>query len=216
MSRTSPSQLPEARRARYAERKEAINAARRARYAEDATYREACKVAAAGRRAGYTDEQREAAYEQIQAWKAANPEKVREHNARGRARYAKRHPGRSAESQRAYAERGGDGYRAKKAAQKRREREQHPDRVRDRERIHGSARRAKCKTIIHPLIVLELADGVCGICGEDVDPLDFHVDHIIPLARGGEHSYDNTQPACPPCNLRKGAKLIEEDELCPA
>lgn len=60
---------------------------------------------------------------------------------------------------------------------------------------------------VDSLIVLERHDGVCGICEKDVDPLDFHVDHIVPLARGGNHSYANTQPAHPYCNLAKGAKI---------
>lgn len=59
---------------------------------------------------------------------------------------------------------------------------------------------------VDPLVVLERDDGVCGICGEDVDPFAFHVDHVIPLARGGEHSYANTQPAHPSCNSRKGGR----------
>ena len=57
---------------------------------------------------------------------------------------------------------------------------------------------------VDPLVVLEIADGECGICGGDVDPLSFHVDHIVPVARGGEHSYANTQPAHPRCNIEKG------------
>jgi 5-methylcytosine-specific restriction endonuclease McrA len=32
-----------------------------------------------------------------------------------------------------------------------------------------------------------------------------HIDHVIPLARGGEHSYANAQAAHGPCNMRKGA-----------
>lgn len=58
--------------------------------------------------------------------------------------------------------------------------------------------------------LLEMADGVCGICGEDVDPHHFHVDHIVPLSRGGEHSYANTQVAHPSCNLRKMTRLPHE------
>lgn len=57
------------------------------------------------------------------------------------------------------------------------------------------------------LVVLERDDGVCGICGEDVDPFDFHVDHVVPLARGGEHSYANAQVAHPFCNLSKNDSL---------
>jgi 5-methylcytosine-specific restriction endonuclease McrA len=54
--------------------------------------------------------------------------------------------------------------------------------------------------------VFARAAGLCGLCGEGVDVATFHIDHIIPLARGGEHSYANTQPAHPLCNLRKGAR----------
>lgn len=60
---------------------------------------------------------------------------------------------------------------------------------------------------VHPLVLLELGDGVCGICGTDVDPNDFHMDHVIPLARGGEHSYANMQVAHPACNSRKRDRL---------
>ena len=60
---------------------------------------------------------------------------------------------------------------------------------------------------IHPLVVLERDDGVCGICGGDVDPFDFHVDHIIPLSRGGSHTFDNVQASHPLCNARKASKL---------
>jgi 5-methylcytosine-specific restriction endonuclease McrA len=33
-----------------------------------------------------------------------------------------------------------------------------------------------------------------------------HVDHVIPLARGGLHCLANLRPACRTCNLRKSAK----------
>jgi 5-methylcytosine-specific restriction endonuclease McrA len=31
------------------------------------------------------------------------------------------------------------------------------------------------------------------------------VDHILPLARGGPHRYENVQPSHGDCNRRKGA-----------
>lgn len=53
------------------------------------------------------------------------------------------------------------------------------------------------------LIVYERDGGICGICKAPV-PIDrFHLDHIVPLAKGGEHSYANTQPAHPRCNESK-------------
>jgi len=47
----------------------------------------------------------------------------------------------------------------------------------------------------------------CFWCKKSV-PKDLrHVDHIIPLARGGSHTRENLCCACKRCNLTKGAKL---------
>jgi 5-methylcytosine-specific restriction endonuclease McrA len=53
----------------------------------------------------------------------------------------------------------------------------------------------------------------CHYCGNRAE----HVDHYIPLAKGGAHTLDNLRPACVPCNLSKGAKLPGEwsGRLCP-
>jgi 5-methylcytosine-specific restriction endonuclease McrA len=37
-----------------------------------------------------------------------------------------------------------------------------------------------------------------------------HIDHYVPLARGGEHTVENLVPACSRCNQAKHAKLMEE------
>lgn len=56
-------------------------------------------------------------------------------------------------------------------------------------------------------VVFERDQGVCGICGESADPESWHLDHIIPLSKGGHHTYENVQVSHPSCNLRKGARL---------
>jgi len=38
------------------------------------------------------------------------------------------------------------------------------------------------------------------------------IEHLIPLARGGEHTWENTVLACRHCNISKNAKTIEEFE----
>jgi len=87
----------------------------------------------------------------------------------------------------------------------------HPEQAREISRRGQLARRARKAAAfveqVDPLVVLDRHDGICGICEQPVDPGDFHVDHVVPLARGGEHSYANTQPAHPSCNIRKGAHL---------
>lgn len=58
---------------------------------------------------------------------------------------------------------------------------------------------------VDPMVVYARDEGLCGICGTTIYG-DFHVDHVIPLSKGGEHSYANTQVAHPECNLRKAAR----------
>jgi 5-methylcytosine-specific restriction endonuclease McrA len=117
-----------------------------------------------------------------------------------------------------------DAQRARRADRARRWRDANPDRKRElgkrwRERNPALAREIGRRSqenrrarklgqfieAVDSLIVLELHDGACGICGGDVDPTAFDVDHIVPISVGGEHSYANTQPAHPVCNRRKWA-----------
>lgn len=42
----------------------------------------------------------------------------------------------------------------------------------------------------------------CGVVCKD----DYHIDHYMPLARGGLHELSNLVIACPSCNMRKNAK----------
>lgn len=51
--------------------------------------------------------------------------------------------------------------------------------------------------------------GNCWWCGEQVGN-NFHVDHRVPLSRGGSNRIDNLVISCPPCNLSKGPKLPSE------
>lgn len=48
----------------------------------------------------------------------------------------------------------------------------------------------------------------CAYCGGNEGGI--HMDHVIPLSRGGRHAIGNVLPACRSCNLTKGAKLIVE------
>lgn len=61
--------------------------------------------------------------------------------------------------------------------------------------------------------LLESQYGLCAYfehCGSFLTETDVHIDHIIPLIRGGTNEDDNLQALCPTCNLRKGGKLESE------
>lgn len=48
--------------------------------------------------------------------------------------------------------------------------------------------------------------GRCRICAEPVGVGDFHVDHVVPRARGGGHEMANLQLAHANCNIMKNAR----------
>lgn len=51
--------------------------------------------------------------------------------------------------------------------------------------------------------------GLCAYCGCKLNG-KYHVDHIIPLSRGGSNNADNLTLTCARCNLSKGDKLLSE------
>jgi 5-methylcytosine-specific restriction endonuclease McrA len=57
-----------------------------------------------------------------------------------------------------------------------------------------------------PSKVYERDQGVCGICQKPVEDR-YDIDHIIPIVKGGMHSYANTQLAHPACNRAKKDRL---------
>lgn len=66
---------------------------------------------------------------------------------------------------------------------------------------------------VDPVIIYQRDEGLCGICRLPVSLNGMHIDHIIPLAKGGEHSYKNTQISHPVCNMKKHARLPHAIEL---
>jgi 5-methylcytosine-specific restriction endonuclease McrA len=88
----------------------------------------------------------------------------------------------------------------------------------DKRRSTDQLRRARKKGATVERVHLEMVadrDGfVCGICKGSVDmtlphpdPWSKSLDHVVPLSKGGAHSYSNTQLAHLRCNVSKGAKV---------
>lgn len=54
-------------------------------------------------------------------------------------------------------------------------------------------------------------NGKCAYCGVECGE-KYHIDHIVPLCKGGTNEIDNLSLSCPMCNWKKGKKLV--DEFC--
>ena len=60
--------------------------------------------------------------------------------------------------------------------------------------------------------VIEIHGYICYLCGEGIDPSagrhklenGLHIDHVIPLSRGGDDVLANVRPAHRICNQKKG------------
>lgn len=169
--------------------------------AKDATYRaeNRDKVRTKGELYRAANRQRLAAYDRVRsaekaeykrarakAWREANPERAK---AMVRECYkAKR-----------------DEYREKQAAWHR----ANIDRRRAHHRNRHDRKRRGAKGKLSAGIVSKLLAaqrGRCVVCRASLKKTTYHIDHIVPLVRGGEHKDANVQLLCPPCNLSKGAR----------
>jgi len=98
-------------------------------------------------------------------------------------------------------------------ARTRQYRKDHPERVRaqatnkNRKRklgVQGAHTEAEIK------LLFRSQKGLCWWCGKAVDPTAYHVDHRVPLTRGGTDYAENLCITCPACNMSKHNKLPHE------
>jgi 5-methylcytosine-specific restriction endonuclease McrA len=82
-----------------------------------------------------------------------------------------------------------------------------PDKVRARE-ARRRARKIAAEGFHTDADIREIYDeqgGVCAYCFVPL-PVDYHVEHFIPLSKGGSNWPENLRIACPICNAKKGAR----------
>lgn len=117
-------------------------------------------------------------------WRQANPERMRAATAAWRAKY----PDRQKAAEEAW--RAANPWFTRTSL------------VRRRARLAATNTRLS-HDIVDRLLVLQR--GRCACCGKDLGQ-DYHLDHIMPLALGGENVDSNMQLLRAFCNLSKGAK----------
>ena len=143
----------------------------------------------------------------VRKWQKKNPEKVKERQRK----YREENPEKVKERHRKYREENPE--KVKELVRK--WREENPDKVKA-QRVNGSyVRRVRELNTGAPLktkltaggldLLIQRQDFRCASCNKDITQ-DNHLDHMIPLSRGGTNSMDNVQYLCSVCNLTKGKK----------
>jgi hypothetical protein len=181
-------------------------------------------------RAGHLEEERKrkAAHrdthrEQQRVWRAAHLEEVRERDRRYRLKRREEIAQKDAWYRAAHREEARNRTAAWRKAnpEKTREnmrawKESNPERVRADHSKDKAVRRgaalcdhAGCLTVGATQLAWMVNEHACYLCGTPVwQGVNLHMDHLLPVARGGIHCADNLRPACGPCNMRKGTKVV--------
>lgn len=170
-------------RARYLANQEAVKARVRERYHADPEPVKAYQRA-------YVAEHRDVVVERKREYVATHRE---QHNARNR-RWKQANP-------------------TKVAATNRQWKQANLARHAETERRRAAAKRGTVVERIDYATVCDRDGWSCQLCGDPVDrslrhpdPMSGSIDHVVPLAAGGPHTYANVQLAHLRCNISKGAR----------
>lgn len=144
----------------------------------------------------------------IAAWRAANPEHVQARNAEYHAANAEWIRTQKA----AYRLENRESINAARAARRAANPERWAEQVRAYAANHKARKKAQFVEHVDPAVVWDRDGGICHICREVADASAWHLEHVVPLARGGNHSYANTAVSHPSCNQRKSANLLPAQE----
>jgi len=104
-----------------------------------------------------------------------------------------------------------DTHREQRNARARIYRQAHADEIRAKNRAYKARKRgAEGKhTATDVTIQYERQHGKCYYCGRKLGKV-YHVDHVVPLSRGGSNDPSNLVVACPNCNVEKRNKMPHE------
>ncbi len=128
------------------------------------------------------------------------PDEVREaHRA-----YRRKNAASIAERMRLYWQQNSSKFREKK----KRYYQENKSRLQPGRKAAKARRRNAAGSVVKADVVwlLEMQRWKCAVCAHSIKKGGYHLDHIMPLARGGTNHRENLQVLCPACNLSKSAK----------
>lgn len=74
---------------------------------------------------------------------------------------------------------------------------------------HDPAKERRAMTPKMRLAVIHADAYKCRACGAGADVAQLHVDHILPISRGGKTDFENLQTLCEACNLAKSSNIVD-------
>ena len=177
------------------------------------------KILASNKR--YVAENRDRVNEYQRNYREAHPEKAataavrsqkhyranRDREKERSARWHAENPQKVKESQRLYYERNQEARRENS----RRWRRENPEQVaKQNEERRAREAGASIDSELDYARIYRRDRGICYLCGQKVKKSERHLDHVVPLRRGGKHSEDNLRVTHARCNLIKGSRLVED------
>ena len=174
-----------------------------------------------------SEEQKERARQRARAWHAANPEKAAERKkiwhaenkeklAPKRAAYYQKNKSKIIEKQKIHNAANLEKVKAYHLDYEARNKDKRKGwRIANRElkRLLQNNRRLKIVGTLSKGIVKTLMaqqQNLCNGCAADLTVTKYHIDHIIPVSKGGKNIDSNVQLLCVSCNTSKGVKDFDE------
>ena len=153
----------------------------------------------------YYLQNKEECKERLNKWRSENREYVRERDKR----YRKNNPDIEFNKQKRYR----DTHKEQLYLKGKKYREKHRDyfnnKFRERKLLKKNVSDGTV-TLEAEQMLFETQQGRCAYCECDLSIFGKHLDHILPLSRGGLHTIYNVHWVCPKCNTSKGNKTEEE------
>jgi 5-methylcytosine-specific restriction endonuclease McrA len=138
----------------------------------------------------YDEKTKDRKNERSKQYRDANPEKHREWCRRYREEHLEEQRKKDRES---------------KAKNKEKYRESHISfSLKRRARKAGAG---ECETI-HLRVLAERDDWICHLCGGTVTTKSWSMDHLVPISKGGDHTYANVKLAHKICNTRRSNRTL--------
>jgi 5-methylcytosine-specific restriction endonuclease McrA len=110
----------------------------------------------------------------------------------------------------------------KEKAYQRKHKKENPHLKRESERRRRANRFSNGFEYYKESEVLNLYGPICHICNVDIDlfaprlagasgwEVGLHIDHVVPLSKGGSDTLDNVRPAHGSCNVKKHSKTLSK------